>query len=302
MIEFIVPMSAFMFMRRTGCSIRTTDLAVTVPDLPRDPQAVRVAMLSDLHVGRMHVPIDELLSAVEAARPDMLILGGDYTSGSASHRAALEVVAALCEGLPTFAVLGNADHNQRLDARALRDILRAQGGDLLVNEVGRARVGDISIEVVGIDEPRHGNPNVTEALRSARGDADLRIGLSHSPALWREIEEINAHISFFGHTHGGQVRLPGFEAHITHRDYPRQLAAGLFRYRPGAERPERLLSHWDLMKRTLPHHLSAVDGRLLYVTRGVGMGFIPLRVSCPPELVVTEFRREWKHGGRMSDG
>ncbi|MBD3293348.1 MAG: hypothetical protein GF393_10520, partial [Armatimonadia bacterium] len=279
-------------MRRSDRRVRTTELVLAVPGLPPEPGAVRVVFLSDLHVGRMHVPLEDLLTAVEVAQPDVLLLGGDYTGGSQFGDAALDAIASLSEHCPTFGVLGNSDHNQLLDARQLRDILRESGGELLVNQAGYAHLGDTRIELIGVDEPRHGSPDVAAALEEVHGEADLRIGLSHSPALWREMQDVNAPISFFGHTHGGQVRLLGLEAHFTHLSYPRQLAAGLFRHKSGVDQPYRLASHWDIMRLRQPLRVSTEEGPLFYVSRGVGMGFLALRLSCPPEVVVAEFRAE----------
>jgi hypothetical protein len=281
-----------LLMRRRVCSLETTEFAFTVPDLRREPEAIRVVFLSDLHVGRMYLPMEDLLAAVEAAQPDILLLGGDYTGGSEFANAALDAIADLSAHCPAFAVLGNSDHNQLLNTRRLRAVLREAGGDLLVNEAAYAHVGDTRIELIGLDEPRHGNPDVAGALEDAHGEADLRIGLCHSPALWRELGQIDADVAFFGHTHGGQVRLFGFEAHFTHLSYPRQLAAGLFRYEAGADQPYRVASHWDVMRRREPLSASTAEGRLFYVSRGVGMGFLAIRWSCPPELVVAEFRPE----------
>ncbi|MFW5869147.1 MAG: hypothetical protein ACOCX2_15080, partial [Armatimonadota bacterium] len=123
----------------------------------------------------------------------------------------------------------------------------------------------------------------------------------HSPALWRELAALEAEIVLVGHTHGGQVRLGGLEAHFTHTNYPRLLAAGLFRYDEGAEGPCRLLSHWDLIGRREPVRVSTRDGRLLYVTRGVGMGSLPLRLNCPPEMLLIELRGEDDSEGGADD-
>ncbi|MGI5818026.1 MAG: metallophosphoesterase [Armatimonadota bacterium] len=291
-----------LLMTRSGRVIETTHLQIRVPGLASDLIGARVVMLSDLHVGRLHVPVQELLAAVDRARPDLLLLGGDYVAHPTNHRDALELVARLSEGRVTFGVPGNTDHHQRFDHDALAAILRASGGGLLINGAGRVGVGAATIEVLGVDDPLGDDADVEATRARAGGCADLRIGLCHSPALWQELPRLGAHITLVGHTHGGQVRFPGREAHFTHTTYPRKLAAGLFRYERGGTRPARVASHWEILDSETPLRVSTAAGPLLYVTRGVGMGDLPLRLNCPPELVLIEMQSEEPQGGGAHDG
>ena len=293
---FAIIVGARLLMARTGCEIRTTRLHVTVADLPRDVGRLRVVLLSDLHVGALHVPFDDIVQAVNACDPDILLLGGDYAVGSAAHQEALELVRLLTEGPPTFGVLGNTDHYQHLDTGVLREMLQASGGDLLVNEAARIRVGSLTVEVLGVDDPLHGTADVPTTLGGASGGADLRIGICHSPALWDEAPRLGAAITLFGHTHGGQVRFPGMEAPVTHLTYPAELAAGLFRYEQSGRHPRRLADHWEIVRRREPLRVSTAEGPLMYVSRGVGMGIVPVRILCPPELLCMDFESEQEDG------
>ncbi|MFW5866254.1 MAG: metallophosphoesterase [Armatimonadota bacterium] len=293
---FVAIVVTRLLMARTGRTVRTTHLRITVPDLPETVGRVRIALLSDLHVGALHVPFDALAEAVDAVCPDVLLLGGDYSAGVTTHPEALALIRLLSDGRPTFGVMGNTDRYQQLDEDALGEILRAGGGDLLVNEVGRVRVGNTRVEVLGVDDPLHGGDDISATLAAASDDADIRIGLCHSPALWREVQRLDAVITVFGHTHGGQVRIPLVEAPVTHLTYPTELAAGLFRYdHPGA-RPRRLVDHWEIVSRSESMRVSTADGPLMYVTRGVGMSPAPVRVFCPPELVYMDIEPEQSDG------
>lgn len=291
-----------LLMTRTGTDVQTTDIHLSVPGIFPASGGVRVAMLSDLHVGKLNVPPERLVAAVDAAGPDLLLLGGDYSARLTDRDDALKLIARLSAGRPTFAVLGNTDHYQDFDSRALRATLRPGGGDLLVNGVGRADVRGIAVEILGVDDPLHNGSDLNAVVAEASGEADLRIGLCHSPALWRELSRLRAQITLFGHTHGGQVRLPGMEAPVTHLTYPRELAAGLFRYEDGAELPRRLADHWEILDRREPLRVSAAGGPLMYVTRGVGMGGPPMRLLCPPELVSIEFESDDADGADGDDG
>jgi uncharacterized protein len=291
-----------LLMTRTGRSLQATNLRISVPGISASPDhLLRIVAMSDLHAGSLHVPADRLIAAVDDAHPDVLLLCGDYAARLSAHDEALELIAAISADRPTFGVLGNTDHYQHFDSPRLREILRAGGGDLLINEAGHAHVGDMIVEVLGVDDPLHGDASVSATLEAAGGDADVRIGLCHSPVLWRELAALDAAITVVGHTHGGQIRLPGVEAPFTHTTYPREMAAGLFRHTE-ADHPRGLVGHWEILRLREPLRASTADGPLMYVTRGVGMGVVPVRLMCPPEMLVIEIAREEADGGAGADG
>ncbi len=292
-----------LLMGRTGRRLRPTRLRIAIPQLHPDLVGVRIVVLSDLHVGRMHVPHDRLVAAVREAAPDLLLMGGDYAGRRSARDEALGILRCLSEFAPTFAVMGNTDHDQRFDQRALREIVREGGGELLINDAALARFGEATVEVLGVDDPLHGGGDVGATLAGARGDADVRIALCHSPAVWRELSRLGADLTFFGHTHGGQIRVPGVEALVTHTTYPRELAAGLFRYGGEDRLPVRVAGHWRILRSRRPLTASTAEGTLTYVTRGVGMGMFPVRIFCPPELVIVELIRDDARGDdRQHDG
>lgn len=271
----------------------TTRLRLRVPGLPDALSGWTLAFLSDLHVGRMYVSEEQLLQALEEVDPDYLALAGDYAARPMHHDTALALLRRFAERWPTVCTLGNTDHYQEWDGEGLREQLEEAGARLLVNESHQVALGGATVEFVGLDDPRHGSVDVEKALRNAQQSPALRVAVAHSPAVWRELGRIGAHILLCGHTHGGQVRIPGMEAFAVHPGVPRRLSAGLFRYRHrGDARPrmERLASHWRILSRPLrPITASAAGGPLLYVTRGVGATGPRARLFCPPELVAIEF-------------
>ncbi|MFO8081244.1 MAG: metallophosphoesterase [Armatimonadota bacterium] len=302
-VVFALVVVARLLMTRFGRDVEATTLRLTVPGFSVTlDQRLRIVALSDLHVGSLNVPADRLIAAVDAARPDVLLLCGDYAARLSAHDEALELIAALSADRPTFGVLGNTDHYQHFDSRRLREILRAGGGDLLINEAGRAHVGGTTVEVLGVDDPLHGDASVSATLQAAGGDAGVRVGLCHSPVLWRELAALDAAITVVGHTHGGQIRPPGIEAPVTHTTYPREMAAGLFRHDEGVDHPRRLAGHWEILRLREPLEVSTAEGPLMYITRGVGMGGLPVRLMCPPEMLVIEMVRGKADGGAGPDG
>ena len=291
-----------LLMARTGRVLHTTRLRLHIPGLHPALEGTCVALLSDLHVGRLHVPVEQLLEAVRREHPAILLLGGDYAAERDDEPAALAVVERLSAERPTFGIVGNSDRHGGLDLVALRRVLQVGGGDLLINQVARVNIEGATIEILGVDDPLRGNADVDATAAQAGADADVRIGLCHSPEAWRDLPRLRAQIALAGHSHGGQIRLPGLEAQFTHLTYPRQLASGLFRYEMAGELPRRLSSHSEVLRTNGPLDVSTEDGPLLYVTRGVGMGVVPVRVFCPPEMVVIEFVRADEAGGGHDDG
>jgi len=293
---FVIIVVARLLMSRSGRQLQITHLELLVPALHPDLQGRRIVFLSDLHVGRLHVPADDLAAALECERPDLLLFGGDYAAETPNHARALELVRRLSSLQPTFGVAGNADHHQHLDLDALQESFLASGGELLLNEAATVRLGDAELLLLGVDDPVWGRADVDATAAQADIPADLRIAICHSPALFRQFPHLGAAITLVGHSHGGQIRLPGCEAHFTHGTYPRRLASGLFRYEEGAEMPRRLLDHSEVLTNGASLRACTAGGPLLYVSRGVGMGVIPARLACPPEILVIELVAEGAEG------
>lgn len=280
--------------RRDARRLQVTNLRLLVPDLPKALQGRRIVFLSDLHVDRLYVSREHLLEAVREARPDLLLLGGDYTYGLDDHQAAFDLVERLSGHCPTFAVRGNTDIWQTFDSQRLGSIVRASGGDLLINEAGRISFESSVLEIMGLDDTLEGSSNPARMLAQSVSEAHLRIVLAHSPAQWQELATLGAHICLCGHTHGGQIRLPRFEAPVTHSSYPRRLAAGLFHLVGGPEpEAERVVDHWQVLSADgAPIDARSGEHGLLYVSRGVGVAWVPLRLFCPPEMVLIELARD----------
>lgn len=178
-----------------------------------DAPALRIAQLSDIHVGWGTAP-ETLLQAqrlAHAAKPDLLVLTGDYLNSSLSELDALEAWIA---GLPRpiAATLGNHDHYS--GALAIRRMLERQGVVTLVNESAVLTLGNRQLTVVGLDDgfTDRDDPELAFA-HVARPDQALV--LSHEPRTADLIGLHGGRLVLSGHTHGGQVALPGLTATLT---------------------------------------------------------------------------------------
>lgn len=226
-------------------------------DAARPP--LRIAFASDLHLGPTTSPrtLDRAFALLAEAAPDVLVLGGDYVFLDATEARALELerrVAAV-PARTKVAVLGNHDlwtHHTRLE-RALE---RA-GARVLINDAVRLPKPHDDIAVLGLDDPWSGSPDGEAALRAC-GDAPVKIAVSHSPDGVPFIRDRGVCLLLAGHTHGGQIALPG----------PRPIVV-----------PGPLGKRW-------PYGLHREGDLTLFVSRGIGASELPIRAFAPPDIAV----------------
>src|SRR5690349_2902559 len=191
-------------------SDRVREIDLALPGWPAALDGLRVALLSDLHAGAPHVHeprIERLVAAVDARRPDLVLLLGDYVDPTVTlgTRVAPGAVAArlgaLRAPLGVVAVLGN--HDWADDGPGMRAALRAVGITVLENDAVPA--GD-RLWVAGVEEMRFGRPDVERALCDVP-DGTAVILLSHDPDVFPTVPARVA-LTVSGHLHGGQVGVP----------------------------------------------------------------------------------------------
>lgn len=226
------------------------------------PRPLKIAFASDFHAGPTTAPalFDELLALVEAERPDVLLLGGDYVVFDAANVAALDgFLAALRIPLRTYAVLGN--HDVWNGRRTIVAALEAHGVAILDNLNHRLPAPFGMVSVCGIDDPWTGTPRPADAFAGA---APVRLFVTHAPDGLFLLDGQRYDVAFSGHTHGGQIATPG----------------GRPLFRPsGPVSREHTYGRYE------------VEGNgPMFVSRGVGCSGIPLRVNADPELLVCTLR------------
>ena len=232
--------------------IRLFERPLPVIGLPAALDGLRVGLITDLHLSSM-VPAEDIAAAVallQAARPDLVALGGDYVTDADTSRA--DPVAELLEPLAhaplgSFAVLGNHD-----DDRVIPAALAAKGFTVLRDQRTRIAIRGESVDIVGL---RYWTRRLTDVTRVVNGSGPTTIMLAHDPRRLTEAAALDVQLVLAGHTHGGQVVLPGLGAFAARR-FP--VVAG-----------------------------EATEGACtLFVSRGVGTVFAPVRINCPPEVSV----------------
>jgi hypothetical protein len=225
---------------------------------------VRVAVVSDLHIGSPFTNVEKLrlvVDRVNAWHPDMIVLLGDFVvthmigSKFVSPETIASELARLDAPLGVFAILGN--HDRWLSAPRVASALRS--AHIHVIDDTAWRVG--SFWLVGVSDFREGPHDVNGALRNVTDSAPV-IVITHNPDVFPLIPN-RVCLTLAGHTHGGQVAIPLVGRLIVPSKYGQRYAIGHIRER----------------------------GRDLFVTSGVGTSLIPVRFRVPPEIVFLEITR-----------
>jgi len=230
---------------------------------PKDTPPLRLALLSDIHLGnRAMTPerLGRIVEEVNAARPDIVLIAGDFLAGSRSDGAEAKAAALtaplsrLRAPLGVVAVLGN--HDYWTAPQAVRAALEKAGVTVLVNRA--VQRGPLAL--LGVDDAFSGHDDVPAALASTRLRG-VPVVLSHSPDVVHRLGT-GFPLVLAGHTHCGQVVLPWYGPVTTRAPLAGWKPLYDPRYRCG------------LVER---------DGRTVVVTAGVGSGTTPIRLGAPPD-------------------
>jgi predicted MPP superfamily phosphohydrolase len=236
--------------------IGVTEATLPVSGLPPSLDGLRIGLLTDIHHSRL-VPADDVTRAVELAMstsPDLIVLGGDYvTFGDRDY---VEPVAELLSPLRSpngvFAILGNHDDDREMPAALAR-----KGMTVLKDQRTRVVIRGETLELAGI---RFWTRRASDIARVLKGSQDAVILLAHDPRRLTEAAALKVPAVLSGHTHGGQVVMPGVGA----------LARARFPVLAGLGQREK---------------------SSIFVSRGIGTVYVPVRINCPPEIALVTLRR-----------
>lgn len=271
---------------------------VDVPVLPAGARPIRVLHLTDLHLTPGQTRKRDWVRSLADLRPDFVIDTGD----NLAHQEAVPITLAALEpllALPGAFVLGSNDYfepvlknpasyllpdrgkrvrSRRLPVADLVSGLTGAGWSDLTNARGRAAVGGLDLELVGVDDPHLSLDRYAEVAGTADPAADLTLGVTHAP-YQRVLDDMvrdGARLVVAGHTHGGQLCVPGYGALVTNCDLDRYRVKGLSRWWVGAGSDPRSAL------RPAPSHAA-----WLAVSAGLGTSpYAPVRFACPPEATL----------------
>ena len=231
--------------------LEVTRAALPVAGLPPALAGLRVGLVTDVHRSLFvsHDDVARAVTSLMTEKPDLIVLGGDYvTYGDRDYVVpAAEALAPLSARYGVFGILGNHDDEHDMPAALGRN-----GVQMLKDARTRLIIRNEPVDLVGI---RFWTKRQADIAALTRGAAPMSILLAHDPRRLTEAAALNVPLVLSGHTHGGQIVLPLVGA----------VAAQKFPVVAGVGRRERTT---------------------LFVSRGVGTIYVPVRINCPPEVAL----------------
>ncbi len=248
-----------------------------VPCLPPGAQPLTALHISDLHLRAVQRRKQRWLRSLNRLKPDLIVGTGDFLGDHTSVEATADAMLAIEPTKAAIFVLGSNDYYAPVPKNPLRYfkrrrprahshgttnpwpdlVARLEAGGWLY---GNNRSFDVDgIDVVGLDDAHIHRADMDVA--TPRTHDGFRLAVAHSPDVARELAALDYDLIVCGHTHGGQVCIPGFGALVTNCSLPREMASGLHR----------------------------LDGAWLHVCAGLGTSmYAPYRLACRPEVCVLE--------------
>lgn len=234
---------------------------LSYPDLPAALDGKRIVHLSDLHLQHLSISSAYLQSQVNAQDPDLLVLTGDLISDRSDLDNVAQYLQPLKARFGKYMVMGNNDYSHFSRALFNRyiELLQGIGWVPLINDAEHLK--NLNLWIIGVDDPAtaHDNTDLAYAklVNTASAEPSFRLVLSHSTDSLDDIAKYGAELFLTGHTHGGQIRLPGLRPQITNT---------------------------YLGDKGIYEGYHVIQGIPLYINRGIGESGIPLRFNVAPEI------------------
>jgi uncharacterized protein len=232
---------------------------VALPGLPPAFDGFTILQISDLHVDINPAAMRRLVELLPQLSYDLCVLTGDYRGKTYGPcEATIEGMARIRDRItaPVYAVLGNHDSIRMVPA------LEEMGIRMLVNEAEPLSRDGQLLYLAGIDDAHYYRVDNIEKAASQIPRGEFSILLSHTPEIYRQAAHADFALLLSGHTHGGQICLPGAIPLTLDSVLPRRMGSGSWRY-----------------------------GRMIgYTSVGVGSCILPVRINCPPEITLHQLR------------
>ena len=233
--------------------IRYNDIPLS--RLPSAFDGLTLLHISDLHADISGGAMRRLIELLPGLAYDLCVLTGDYRGKTFGPcEATIEGMARVCRHIvaPIYGVLGNHDSIRMVPA------LEEMGIRMLLNEAETLERGDQYLHLVGIDDAHYYRADNIEKAVSPLSADDFSILLSHTPEIYRQAAHADFDLLLSGHTHGGQICLPGSVPITLDSVLPRRMGSGLWKY----------------------HDMVG------YTSVGVGSSMVAARINCLPEIAL----------------
>ena len=245
---------------RNAAKVELRHNPIHVPHLPEAFDGFTILQLSDLHADMSEAAMARTAELVQELRYDICLLTGDYRGKTwGPYEPSLAAMAEVCAALkgPVYGVLGNHDTICMVPG------LEAMGVTMLINETAIVERDGARIHLAGVDDAHFYRMDNIEKVADHIPNEEFSILVTHTPEIYRQAAHADFDVLLSGHTHGGQICLPGGRPITLSAVLPRGLGRGAWR-----------------------HH-----GMIGYTSTGTGSSIVPVRFNCPPEITLHELRR-----------
>ena len=263
MLWFFLKVTGLYERGRLGFrDVQMTHHPIVLDDLPHSFEGFRILHLTDLHLDGDPELTEVVISKLESLRGsyDICAITGDYRFSMegpfGESMSELERIVKRIDK-PTFAVLGNHDYVEMVSD------IEKMGVRVLLNEAVELEKDGEFLSLIGVDDPHlYQGDDLERAMRTVSNE-HVKVLLVHSPEIYRDASEKGIDFLMCGHTHAGQVCLPGGIPVIVNARAPRRICRGSWNY-----------------------------GNLKgYTSRGTGGSGLAVRFFCPPEITIHSLHR-----------
>ena len=224
-------------------------------ELGRKGVSIKAVQISDIHFGNIFdkIWLDHVFKKINLLKPDIIFITGDFflRENDSDIPVLADMLKNLDAELGVWAVLGN--HDLYSNFRKIVKNFKKAGIKFLMNDAVQIVFKDNKFWLAGVNDPHHGKDKLHIVFKRITDDSP-KILLAHTPDIIARDQAGKFDMIFLGHTHGGQMRLPGFRQLITLGDNNKKYISGLYR----------------------------LNKTLIYVNRGLGMVNLPYRFMCRP--------------------
>ena len=235
--------------------------------LPPEWDGLTIAQISDVHAGP-YMPAERMkriTGMVKSIGPELVVFTGDQMDRRPSDADRfVSGFTGIEAPLGVYGILGNHDHY--FDPRLSEQALVETGITPLINQGRVLRRGGAELALIGLEDFNAGSGRAPNFGLLGRFPGAFRLCLSHQPRTWHDAAAAGAHLTLAGHTHGGQIALTSRNLNVAR--FQSRYIAGPYRR----------------------------DDATLFVSRGIGVGAVPLRLGSPPEVDILVLRRKAEAG------
>ncbi len=265
------------YARHETLALKEEHWELFYPNLPASLEGKTICQLSDLHLESLRISPETIEEIVIAQKPDLLVITGDIISTRTDLDKLESYLGRLTATYGKYVVMGNNDYRNLSHTLFKRYLMQFQhlGWTTLLNDA--YFFSSLNLWIIGVDDPATAHDDVDLAYQkvfssssssssslSSLDTPPFRLVLAHSTDCLDDVAKNGAELLLAGHTHGGQVRLPGLQPLITNT------YLGDLGFYEG-------------------YHV--VNGIPLYINRGIGESLIPLRFNVPPEIAFFTLHR-----------